>query len=295
MKLLVIGTAVQDTIIDNGKVTKNPGGISYTLLTLKVIKEENDLLLLATALPEVIPGSMQPVFDDVTFFHKSPAPSFPSVTLNIYRDKERDEQFDYCDIPISVPSEDLTRFDGIFINMITGFDITLETLRNIRKNYSGNIYIDIHSLARGKDELNRRNFRPVPESEEWLKCADIVQCNENELRTLTPYTSEQQSAEFILNAGVKYLLITKGEDGARMYFKEKGEFISLYTSPEKVRVSSAVGCGDVFGATFFYYFVKAKNAVTSFYSAVKYSGLSAGYSSIFDLINLKKDAISKPD
>lgn len=295
MRLLIAGTAVQDTIIENGKVSRSPGGISYTLTALKSFAGTDDELWVATVLPEEIPSEMKPVFEDIKYYNVLPAPSFPSVTLTIHKERERDEVFDFCDIPISVPVNGLGNFDGLLVNMITGFDLTLESLREVRRNFNGIIYIDIHTLARGLDKSNGRIFQPVPEAEEWLKNTDIVQCNENELQMLSPLKSHNLIAGFVLSCGVKYLLVTLGADGAKMYFREKGDLRSVYISPVKTRTVTAVGCGDVFGAAFFYYFVKEKNAVTSLYAAVKYSGLATGYNSVYDLINLKKDAISRPD
>lgn len=295
MNLLVAGTAVQDTIIENGKVTKSPGGISYTLTALKSFAGVNDEISVVTVLPKEIPSEMKPVFDNISYYHISPAPSFPSVTLTIHKGRERDEVFDFCDIPVYVPVDGLEKFDGLLVNMITGFDLTLSNLREVRRSFKGIIYIDIHTLARGVDASNRRCFRQVPEAEEWLKNIDIVQCNENELQMLSGLKSPGLIADFVLSCGVKYLVVTLGANGAKIYFRDKGCLNSVYASPVKTKSVTAVGCGDVFGAAFFYYFVKGKNAVTSLYAAVKYAGLATGYNSVLDLINLKKDAISRPD
>ena len=75
--------------------------------------------------------------------------------------------------------------------MITGFDITLDQLKEIRKNFSGLIYIDVHTLSRGLDKYYQRNFRLIPDFSEWAKCIDIIQVNELELYTLFDSKSEK--------------------------------------------------------------------------------------------------------
>ncbi len=295
MKLLTIGTAVQDTIIEGPETRYSPGGIVYTVLALSSHLEEDEELFLASALPESLPETISKAFRKVKFYYITPAPAAPSVTLTLYKDKERDEKFDYCDIPITVPLEGINRFDGILINMITGFDITLETMKGLRSAYKGIIYMDIHSLSRGVDESFRRKFRPIPDAEEWLGCIDVVQCNENELRTLSDRPDENEIIKFVLGAGVKYLLVTKGGKGARMFFYENGVLKSLYASPPAVNVITNVGCGDVFGGAFFYYFVKTKNVFNSFYRAIQSSAFATGYSSVYEIYNIKNDVISRFD
>ena len=48
--------------------------------------------------------------------------------------------------------KDLNKFDGIFINMITGFDINQKQIEDVRKKFKGLIYFDVHTLSRGVSE-----------------------------------------------------------------------------------------------------------------------------------------------
>jgi hypothetical protein len=54
---------------------------------------------------------------------------------------------------LDIPYKELSGFNGIMINMISGFDITLEQLKTIRKNFSGPVYMDVHTFSRGVDKI----------------------------------------------------------------------------------------------------------------------------------------------
>ena len=102
--------------------------------------------------------------------------------------------------------------------MISGFDISLEDLKSIRRKYDGDIYLDVHTLSRGLDEDNNRKFRPVPDAEGWLNSVDIVQVNESELLTITDGNSEQERVEEVLNLHPHTLIITMGNKGVKMFY-----------------------------------------------------------------------------
>ena len=65
--------------------------------------------------------------------------------------------------------------DLLLVNFISGFDIGLEALKRIRREFAGIIYMDLHSLTLGIDPQGRRFLRPIPQAEEWIAQADILQ------------------------------------------------------------------------------------------------------------------------
>ena len=69
--------------------------------------------------------------------------------------------------------------------MISGVDITLHTLKNIRKNFSGYIHIDIHNIVMHTKEDGSRIHKPVENWYEWCTNSDTVQMNEFEIATLS--------------------------------------------------------------------------------------------------------------
>jgi len=152
-------------------------------------------------------------------------------------------------------------FDGILINMVTGFDITLEQLKDIRKNYKGMIYFDVHTFSRGLDDNMQRYFRVIPDFKEWASNVDIIQVNKNELKTLTEKETEEGIIKEVLSYGIKYLILTLEDNGAKIFFKEDDAVKSIYEPAIKVDLKNKVGCGDVFGAVFFYSYISQKEKI----------------------------------
>jgi sugar/nucleoside kinase (ribokinase family) len=58
----------------------------------------------------------------------------------------------------------------------------------------------------------------------------------------------------------------------------------------QVNLINKVGCGDVFGAVYFYNYIKNKNVILALEQANLFAGISTTYSEVKDYQNLKKDA-----
>jgi sugar/nucleoside kinase (ribokinase family) len=295
MKLLVIGNTVVDTIDFNGKITINPGGIFYTITALNNFKEKQDKISLVTAVDkkhylffkEEYEKLDERIFDNVG--------SVPKVWLKVEKHSERHEKYENINQNISFNIEDLNLYDGILINMITGFDITLQQLKQIRKNYKGKIYFDVHTFSRGLDKDFKRKFRVIPDFNEWAKNLDILQLNKNELFTLSEKKSEDEIIEEMLGYGIRYLIVTLEEKGARIFFKEKNKVESIYQPAITVDVNNKIGCGDVFGAVFFYSYISQgfKRVSKALQMANIAAGCTASYKGINEFKNLKKDVLSR--
>ncbi|MDH7527224.1 MAG: carbohydrate kinase family protein, partial [Ignavibacteria bacterium] len=162
---------------------------------------------------------------------------------------------------------------NFLINMISGFEIDLEDLNFIRKNFSGKIYFDFHTLTRGMNEEGKRVYRPLSNWREWAKLCDVIQMNEMERENLTEEKfSEFEFALEALNAGTKIINITKGSKGAITYFEENGEIKNITVEPAKNLIfKSNVGCGDIFGAVFAYNYFRNEKIETCLKKAVEIS------------------------
>ncbi|MDO8549840.1 MAG: hypothetical protein Q7S39_06795, partial [Ignavibacteria bacterium] len=190
MKLLVIGQSVADIIDFNGKRTLKPGGIFYSIIALNNLKENQDKISLVTAVDKnhyLLFKEEYEKLDEKIFNYVE---NIPKVHLKIEQEEERHEMYENINQNLVFNNKDLNSFDGILINMVTGFDITLEQLKDIRKNYKGMIYFDVHTFSRGLDDNMQRYFRVIPDFKEWALNIDIIQVNKNELRTLTGNETE---------------------------------------------------------------------------------------------------------
>ena len=177
--------------------------------------------------------------------------------------------------------------------MITGFDISLEQLEEIRKNYKGLIYFDVHTFSRGLNAKMERNFRLIPGFDQWLRHIDILQVNTRELFTIADSEHKDEIIRYVLETNVRYLLETQGDKGAVLYSIKDGEIFSKEMSALKADVKNQVGLGDVFGAVFFYTYIKNGSSESALKYAVTASGFAASYNNMKDFNRLKSDVFSR--
>ena len=152
--------------------------------------------------------------------------------------------------------------DAIYLNFISGFELTLGTAQALRRGYGGPIYADLHSLFLGMQHDGLRLSRPLPHAGEWFRCFDVIQLNEEEMRQLSP-DPLALSAD-VLAAGVSLLVVTLGRRGAAYVAAPgfegwgggRGAGVPAATGPLRSALIAALqvealdptGCGDVFGA-----------------------------------------------
>ncbi len=293
MKLLVIGHSVEDHFSEKGINVVKPGGIFYTMLALQKFKSEEDTIFLNTSVAEDNYKLFAGLYDTVPHDFISHTPKIPKVYLTFHDFKERGETYESISQKLEVKTGNLKQFDGILINMITGFDIDADQLKELRDNYKGKIFLDVHTLSRGLDDNLKRNFRPVPEFDKWAASLDIIQVNETEIKTISRKLNEFEMAEDILLKGVKYLIVTKGEKGARLYSINDGEIFSVFKPAKKVSATNIIGCGDVFGAIFFYNYIKTADVLISLEIANIAAGFSATYNDFENYDLLRQDVFSR--
>ncbi|MDP3581328.1 MAG: carbohydrate kinase family protein, partial [Ignavibacteria bacterium] len=229
----------------------------------------------------------EPIYKQIDLSLSEDVLEMPEVFLQTSGESERREVYKNIAENLSLAKlENLSQFDGILINMITGFDISLTQLKWLRENYSGLIYLDVHTLSRGLDEEGKREFRQIPNIEEWLSCVDILQCNDSELKTICDTQTEEGFAYWVLEQGIKLLIITKAENGAVVYFNNKSGLDFLKINGEKIVVKNTIGCGDIFGATFFYSYIRTRDCKHSLEFANHAGAAAASTIDLFNCVRL---------
>ncbi|HEU5305262.1 MAG TPA: carbohydrate kinase family protein, partial [Gemmatimonadales bacterium] len=101
--------------------------------------------------------------------------------------------------------------DAIYLNFISGFEMSLGTAQALRRGFKGPIYADLHSLFLGMHQDGMRVLRPLPDAAEWFGCFDFLQLNEDEMRQISP--DPLSLAAVALEAGVSLLTVTLGPKG----------------------------------------------------------------------------------
>ena len=234
MKLLIIGHSVVDRISYKGNEELKPGGIFYSTIVLRYLAEQNDEIFLCTSMSKKDEYLFKDIYKMVNTKYVQYVDNVPAVKLTVYDHKERDETYSDITQNLILPMNELNKFDGIFINMITGFDINLKQMEDVRKEFNGLIYFDVHTFSRGVSDDMRRNFRRIPAFDKWAKNIDILQVNEEEIQTISDEKNEIDIVREMFSYGIKILIVTKDERGARSYFIEGNEIKSVFISAVKV-------------------------------------------------------------
>lgn len=106
--------------------------------------------------------------------------------------------------------------DALYVNLIAGWELDLACARRLRASFPGPTWCDFHSLLLGRRPDGVR-FPRAPEGwEEWFRCFDHVQLNEDELALLAGEAGRppRDLAEELVREGPRALFVTLGAGGA---------------------------------------------------------------------------------
>lgn len=273
------------------QILNQPGGMFYVASACNALKEEGDRIWMLTGMSENQRHLYFPLYDNFELEFVNHVEQLPVNHLFIHEEGERDEKYENFAQKIEFDPEALSRhhFDGVLLNLITGFDLTPADAAAIRKVTGAPVFLDIHSRSRSFDHDGKRVFAKIDDIAEWLAQVDILQANENEIKYCGDGEEESLIVENILNLGVKIVLVTRSAAGVRMYRRINGETNSLFVKALPVRSVNKVGCGDVFGTAFFMEWLRTGDPVRSLYYANAAGAAVSTYEKNSLITRLKKD------
>ena len=147
--------------------------------------------------------------------------------------------------------------DALYVNFISGFELSLGTAQALRAGFAGPIYADVHSLFLGMGQDGMRVLQPLPDAPSWWRCFDVVQMNEDEMAQSGG--DPLVVAADVLAAGASLLVVTLGARGAAYVAADgfdgwagpapAGTVRTALVGAPPVDALDPTGCGDVFGAT----------------------------------------------
>ena len=274
MKFLVVGHLCLDVVHPaDGPEVQGYGGIYYPVITLASLLDGPDTVHpvfgvnKADYAPLIEHLRQFPAIDTSGIFKFDE----PTNRVHLYYKDAQSRIECSRDIAKPIPYEKIRRHlsvDGILVNMISGSDVTLETLDHVRmavRSHNIPIHFDYHSLTLGIDQNFERFRRPIPDWRRWVFMTDTVQLNEEEIAGLSvEKMSEQQTVGHLLTLGVKAVVLTRGNRGASLFFNEHKHVVRK--DAEGVRVDvvrDTTGCGDVFGAAFHMRYVKSRDPLNA--------------------------------
>ncbi len=311
MNYLVIGEPCVDLLHkENGEVFHSYGGVLYSIISLAVLSGNND-----SVYPLMNLGEDE--FENITNILKSYPKikldgvnkvAHPTKKVHLYISNYRSGKkakiehslADTYTLPFEYIEKFLPNVDAILINMISGVDISLDTLKKIRTNFKGFIHMDIHNLVMKTNNEGFREHTNLENWREWCTNTDTIQMNEYEIGTLSrEKRNDYEIAEEILiniNNLMTGVIVTKGKLGVSGFTRKEKTFgdvkffdldrydVQAIESPHFV---DTTGCGDVFGASFTIDFSKTKDFKKGLHYATRIASYKTSVSGIFELNKLK--------
>jgi sugar/nucleoside kinase (ribokinase family) len=261
-KVTVIGTINKDTIIfPGGRRTESFGGILYNLSALSALGGGSIEIEPVCNLGYDVYAQVMEIlkkYDNVKLDGiRKVRRRNNHALLRIDKTNERTEI-----LRNRVPALSFAQVkpfldsDAILVNFISGFDINLAVIKKIRKDTDALIFMDVHSLTLGIHKNGKRFLRTPGSWREYLKQADFVQTNLPELsalsgRELRSLKEIRDFGKHVLSLGPEVLLVTLGEKGALVMYKEgKTCEFEKRAGVNVPGFKDATGCGDVFSAGF---------------------------------------------
>jgi len=284
LKLGVIGEPCID-YIHRGNTAKDKqlGGILYSIVSLAVISGKDDeiypIINLGNDEFEFVTsflskfGNIKHDFINKSehktrivnlYYNNSPEKSHQTESSE-KKTYDREESSTEPAFPVEYEliSKALPMLNGLLINMVSGIDITLETLIKTREKFPEYIHMDFHNVVMKTNEDGSRVQGTVKNWEDWCSQCDTLQMNESEISVMhSEKLNEYETTEMILSKNrVKALVITRGKNGVTLYQRvkkssagEKYFELDKIDLPAKERndFKDSTGCGDVFASSFFY-------------------------------------------
>ena len=206
------------------------------------------------------------------------------------------------------PALDVARLDALYVNFLSGWELDLETMQLIRRQFAGPIYCDLHMMAWSVEPGGMRKLRPISHVREWCECFDFLQVNEDEMSMLAP--DSMALAATAMHAGVRCLVVTLGKRGVVYFAAPDFERLGnpsrarpLGASPGTVRTAlvpvtqwvengDPTGCGDVWGATYFSRLLAGDNFGDAILAAHRAAARNVEYRGATGLANFLRGQIS---
>jgi hypothetical protein len=295
LKISVIGTLVKDYLLPySGGEIKSLGGIYFTILHLSAILPETYKII-----PITYVGN--DIYRDFREFIKLQK-NISSEGLIKYNRRSNSVQLKYISreervefsknpsppIPFKYIKAHLT-CDFLIINMISGWDINYATLQKIRNNFSGKIYLDIHSYLLGRKRSGERYYRKPDDFQKWFNLVDYIQFNAKEFNVLN--SDNLSLGDFFKKYCIskeKLINLTLGENGSKSVYWDKDEVKTVVKKADKtINVCDPTGCGDAFMSGFIFGILSNRGMDRSLELANQVAGINCEYFGAPEMNSLK--------
>jgi sugar/nucleoside kinase (ribokinase family) len=176
--------------------------------------------------------------------------------------------------------------DAVLVNMISGSDISLETLDYIRMETRDRrvpIHFDFHSLTLGIDQEFKRFRRPLTDWRRWCFMMHSVQMSEAEAAGIPAERYDEPTLiNHLMPLMVSALMITRGDRGLTLVTQDIHKKLTRHEIPAASfgPTVDTTGCGDVLGAAYLYHDTKLKDPLAAATAASRAAAYKATFSGL---------------
>lgn len=296
MKIALIGTVVKDLIYhSDGSESASLGGLLYTINALCAVADDRDTIIPLSYVGSDIAGE---VFDylecdrriDLNGLIRREQPN-NAVQLHYGDAQERIEKSLHPLPPLDYAAlQPALTADLVLVNMISGWDVSLEAFEQFRSNYRGTISLDVHSLALGRESDGTRYYKKIDQVNKWIKGCHIIQFNEREFEIIRNSLglNKKKFYESCIDEG-KIFNLTRSFRGSITITREKGKIRRIAKkAPANLEVIDPTGCGDAFMAGFAVNYLKTGNITRAAEQANKLAALVGTFKGLADAAEIKE-------
>lgn len=287
MKITVIGHFCLDIFHRlDGTEERKLGGIFHSLAALANLVGDRDTIFPVFGIGETEFTEVKKVISQYKNIDDSGIFQFPGESNYIHYFDDRPNE---CSLNIAkpIPFPHIKKFlnvDGVYINMLSGKDITVDTIDEIRLEVRGKktpIHLDLHCLTLRVNDDGTRFRNPMADWRRWCFMMDSVQMNDEEAAGISvEHFNDELLAKQMIPLMVKAFIITRAEKGATLFQEEHKQLLQTEIAHEtNLNPVSTIGSGDIFGASLLYAYLKKKN----YFEAAEFAQKCSAHSTKFTL------------
>lgn len=273
MKFGIVGPISKDQVVwPNGETVSKFGAVVYSATVLaRLLEGTQDHVI---CLSHVSPNDLDQVA--VLFDHphieltgvSHAAQTGTAIELRYIDEHERTS----CQTQIMTPVSDsefnsLLECEYVILMPLNDTDISLEQLQQFRLKCTAVIFLDVHGLITGVDQMGQRFKKYWQNAKQWLACIDILKMNEKEAswaagRFLKRYDDYLQYALSVVREGLTACWITFGDQSSLIAWQRQGRMFWAAVPVTNVgRIIDTIGCGDSASAGFIYAYARMHSAL----------------------------------
>lgn len=267
-KIAVVGPIPRDHIVTHqGDLIQKWGCVTHPVIALSVLAGNDLEIIPVSHVRNVDKDNVAEVFKGykgINLQHVTSANDQGDIISLRFVDQNNrlERQTGFMDPIIPADMTNLLDCDAFVFIPISDYEISLDTLKYLKKKSKGTIIFDAHGPTTACLVNGERQRKFWIDRDQWLPFIDVLKMNLEEAHASwfkKEYESEDFSSEELerdairefadhcLSLGVKCVYVTLDSRGALTYFKKRGKTVEELVPSIKVdKVVDTTGCGDSF-------------------------------------------------